>query len=109
MKNPQVEAVETWLKGAKEQRELTLRANGGSDLMQLLQPPGRSTTSLKLEVAKPDPGVRPARVRRPTMGREQKLLWCVRLREELVCCTAPVLTTLEASLDADRQIGLSAC
>ena len=32
----------------------------------------------------------------------------MRGREELVCCTAPVLATLEANLDAERDIGVLA-
>ena len=42
--------------------------------------------------------------------REQRLLdvWCVRLREELVGCKAPVLATLESSLDANRAMGMLA-
>ena len=41
-----VEAVETWLEAAKDEREVMLRANGvfGSDLdWRLLQPAGRSS------------------------------------------------------------------
>ena len=42
--------------------------------------------------------------------REQRLLdvWCVRLREEQMGCKAPVLATLESSLDFDRAIGMRA-
>ena len=83
-----VEAVETWLRGAKEERELLLRANGvfGSDLgWHVLHPPGRSTSSTDMVLAKPEPGERPTRVRGPVMeslDREQRVLdvWCVRLR-----------------------------
>ena len=63
-----VEAVETWLWGATEERELLLRASGvfGSDLdWHLLQPPGRSSSAIEMVLAKPEPGERPTRVRGP--------------------------------------------
>ena len=42
--------------------------------------------------------------------REQRLqeIWCVRLREELEGCKAPVLATLETSLDSIRGIAMLA-
>ena len=42
--------------------------------------------------------------------REHRLLevWCVRLREELEGCKAPVWVTLEFSLDPSRAIGMLA-
>ena len=60
------EAVDTWLRGAKEERELLQKARGayGSDLdWHLLQPPGKSSAATEAVIAKPDPGVRPTRVR----------------------------------------------
>ena len=47
------EAVETWLQGAKEERELlqTTRGVYGSDLdWHLLQPPGRSSTATEVVI-----------------------------------------------------------
>ena len=42
--------------------------------------------------------------------REQRLqdIWCNRLREELERCKAPVLSTLESSLDPNRNIAMVA-
>ena len=42
--------------------------------------------------------------------REQRLqkIWCTRLREELEGCKAPVIATLEASLDPSRAIAMLA-
>ena len=56
------EAVETWVQGAKEERELLQRARGvySSDLdWHLLQPPGRSSAATEVVIAKPDLGVWP--------------------------------------------------
>ena len=110
------EAVETWLQGAKEDRDLLQRARGvyGSDLeWHLLQPSGSSSSATEKAIPKPDPEERPTRVRGPVMGstdRDQRLqdIWCSRLREELQGCKAPVLATLESSLDPNRAIAMLA-
>ena len=63
-----MEVVETWLRGAKEERELLLRATGvfGSDLdWRLLRPPGRSSSATEV-VLNPNQK-RPVRVRHPVM------------------------------------------
>ena len=107
------EAVETWLRGAKEERELLQRARGvyGTVLdWHLLQPTSSSSSATEVTIPKPDPGERPTHTRGPVMestDREQRLqdIWCTRLREELEICGAPVLATLESSLDPGRAIG----
>ena len=109
------EAVETWLRGAKEERDLLQRARGvyGSDLeWRLLQPSGSSSPATEA-VLPPDPGERPTRVRGPVMestDRDQRLqdIWCSRLKEELEGCKAPGLATLESSLDPNRAIAMLA-
>ena len=110
------EAVETWLQGAKEERDLLQRARGvyGSDLeWRLLQASGSSSSATEAAIPKPGPGERPTRVQGPVMestDRDQRLqdIWCNRLREELEGCKAPVLSTLESSLDPNRAIGMLA-
>ena len=110
------EAVDTWLQGAREERDLLQRARGvyGSDLeWRLLQSASSSATSTEVLIPKPDPGERPIRMRGPVMestDREQRLqhIWCNRLREELDGCKAPVLATLESSLDSNRAIAMLA-
>ena len=50
--------VETWLQGAKEERDLLQRARGvyGSDLeWHLLQPSGSSSSATEVAIPKPDP------------------------------------------------------
>ena len=83
------EAVDTWLQGAREERDLLQRARGahGSDLeWRLLQPASSSATATEVSTPKPDPGERPIRMRGPVMestDREQRLQqdsWCNRLR-----------------------------
>ena len=110
------EAVDTWLRGAREERDLLQRARGvyGSDLeWRLLQPASSSATATEVSIPKPDPVERPIRVRGPVMestDREQRLqdIWCNRLREELEGCKAPVLATLESSLDSNGAIAMLA-
>ena len=110
------EAVDTWLQGAREERDLLQRARGvyGSDLeWRLLQSASSSATATEVSIPKPDPGERPIRMRGPVMestDREQRLqdIWCNRLREELEGCKAPVLATLESSLDSNRAIAMLA-
>ena len=110
------EAVETWIQGAKEERDLLQRARGvyGSDLeWHLLQPSSSSSSATEVVLPKPEPGERPTRVRGPAMesaDREQRLqdIWCQKLREELEGCKAPVLSTLESSLDPNRAIAMLA-
>ena len=78
------EAVDTWLQGAKEERDLLQRAKGvyGSDLdWHLLQPASRSSSATEVVIPKPEPGDRPTQVRGPVMesaDREQRLqdIWC---------------------------------
>ena len=110
------EAVDTWLQGAREERDLLQRARGvyGSDLeWRLLQSASSSATATEVSIPKPDPGERPIRMRGPVMestDREQRLqdIWCNRLREELEGCKAPVLATFESSLDSNRAIAMLA-
>ena len=110
------EAVETWLRGAKEERELLQRAKGvyGTVLdWHLLQPTSSSSSATEVTIPKPDPGERPTHTRGPVMestDREQRLqdIWCTRLRGELEICEAPVLATLESSLDPGRAIAMLA-
>ena len=110
------EAVETWLRGAKEERELLQRARGvyGTVLdWHLLQPTSSSTSATEVVIPKPDPGARPTHTRGTAMestDRETRLqdIWCARLREELEICGAPVLATLESSLDPGRAIAMLA-
>ena len=64
------EAVETWLQGAKEERDLLQRARGvyGSDLeWHLLQLSGSSSSATEMAILKLDPGERPTRMRGPVM------------------------------------------
>ena len=97
----------TWLRGAREERDLL-------DLeWHLLQPSGSSSSATEVAIPKPDPGERPTRVRGPVMestDRDQRLqdIWCNRLREELEGCKAPVLSTLESSLDPSRAVAMLA-
>ena len=102
------EAVETWPRGVRRSvicyRELE---------WHLLQPSGSSSSATEAVLPKPDPGERPKRVRGPVMestDRDQRLqdIWCSRLREELEGCKAPVLATLESSLDPNRAIAMLA-
>ena len=108
--------METWLQGAKEERDLLQRGRGvyGSDLeWRLLQPSGSSSSATEAVLPKPDPGERPTRVRGPVMestDSEQRLqdIWCSRLREEPEGCKAPVLATLESSLNPNRAVAMLA-
>ena len=104
------EAVETWLRGAKEERELLQRARGvyGTVLdWHLLQPTSSSSSATEVVIPKPDPGARPTHTSGTAMestDRETRLqdIWCARL------CGAPVLATLEPSLDPGRAIAMLA-
>ena len=51
-------AMDTWLRGAREERDLLQRARGvyGSDLeWRLLQPPSSSASATEVSIPKPDP------------------------------------------------------
>ena len=105
------EAVETWLRGAFGERELLHRVEVSTARFldwHLLQPSSSSAS-----LPKPDPGARPTHTRGTAMestDRETRLqdIWCARLREELEICGAPVLATLESSLDPGRAIAMLA-
>ena len=110
------EAVDTWLRGAKEERELLQRARGvyGTVLdWHMLQPTSSSSSATEVTIPKPHPG-RDRRIPGGTvMGstdREQRLqdIWCTCLREEIEICGAPVLKTSESSLDPGRAIAVLA-
>ena len=64
------EAVETCLRGAKEERELLQRARSvyGTVLdWHLLQPTSSSSSATEVTIPKPDPGERPTHTRGPVM------------------------------------------
>ena len=63
------EAVETWLRGAKEERELLqYRGVYGTVLdWHMLQPTSSSSSATEVTIPKPDPGERPTHTRGAVM------------------------------------------